>query len=156
MLKCTFEDGNSVSLRHIVVHAICERDGSLLLGKRTGNILESGKWGLIGGFLDRGETLEQGVLRELKEETGWEGKVLGLLAVNSNPHRPHEDRQNVAFDFIVEPVKLSGTPDAENSKVEWVAIDRLFPLEDFAFDHGLSIARYLKWRREKFPIPVLV
>src|SRR5438552_13833866 len=51
-----------------------------------------GKVGPAGGFLDRDETLTEGVLRELREETGWTGRVVGLLRVNSRPHRPHETR----------------------------------------------------------------
>ena len=41
------------------------------------------------------------LLRELKEETGWEGKVISLFKINTNPNRPHEDRQNVVLYFIV-------------------------------------------------------
>lgn len=156
MLKCIFENKNEASLRHVVVHAIVEMDGSLLLEKRTGDLLESGKWALPGGFLNRDETAAQGVLRELQEETGWEGEVIALFKINSSPNRPHEDRQNVAFDFLIKPIKKVGEPDAESSKVEWIPIDKLLPLSEFAFDHGESIALYLKYRKNKFNLPILL
>jgi 8-oxo-dGTP pyrophosphatase MutT (NUDIX family) len=60
----------------------------------------------------------EGVLRELREETGWDGRVLTLLRINSRPDRPHEDRQNVAFDFVIEPLEKRGEPDAESSDVQ--------------------------------------
>ena len=146
MITCIFESGSRASLRHVVVHAIVERDGALLLVKRAAHLSEGGKWGLPGGFLDRDERLVDGVLRELREETGWTGEVRRLLRINSRPDRPREDRQNVAFDFVIAPRERVGDPDDESTAVEWVPIDRLPPLESLAFDHGETIRRYLAMR----------
>jgi len=151
-----FEDGGKATLRHVVVHAIVEKDGCLLLGKRAGSILESGKWGIPGGFLDRDETFGQAALRELKEETGWEGEIVSLFRINSNPNRPHEDRQNISVEFIVKPIRKVGDKDWESSKVEWIPIDKLLPFDEFAFDHGESIRLYLEYRKKHFPLPLLV
>lgn len=156
MITCKFEDGDLVLLRHVVLHAIVEKDGQLLLEKRAGDILETGKWALPGGFLDRDETAEEGILRELKEETGWEGRVVSLFRINSHPHRPHEDRQNVAFEFIIKPLHHHIVTDTgETSKVEWIAIANLHPLETFAFDHGETIKLYLSYRKKPFTLPLL-
>jgi ADP-ribose pyrophosphatase YjhB (NUDIX family) len=154
MITCTFENGNKASLRHVVVHAIIEMDGKLLLEKRTGDLLESGKWSLPSGFLDRDETAGQAIIREVKEETGWESEVISLFRINTIPDRPHEDRQNVAIEFLVKPIKKTGEKDAESSKVEWIPIDKLIPLEEFAFDHGETIGLYLKYRKTPFPLPL--
>ena len=156
MITCSFENGNTNSLRHVVVHAIVEKDGCLLLEKRDGPILETGKWSLPAGFLERDETLEQGILRELKEETGWEGEIVSLFRINSSPHRPHEDRQNISIEFIVKPIKKVGEKDWESSKVEWISIDTLIPFDEFAFDHGETIRLYLEYRKNPFPLPILV
>lgn len=160
MITCTFEKGASAKLRHIVVHALVEKDGCLLMEKRTGDMLETGKWCLPAGFLERDETLTQGILRELLEETGWVGEVVALLRINSNPDRPHEDRQNVAFDFIVKPIRKIGIADNESSKVEWIPIEKILSLgsksRQIAFDHGESIALYCKYRKKPFPLPLFV
>lgn len=155
MITCAFEDESPAKLRHVVTHAIVEKDGCILLGKRAGDILETGKWGLPGGFLDRDETAETGVLRELKEETGWEGEIIALFRINSNPNRPGDDRQNVALEYIVTPIRKVGEPDWEQSRVEWIPINKLFPKDQFAFDHGESIELYLTYRKNPFPLPLL-
>src|SRR5262250_988214 len=156
MIECTFESGSRASLRHVVVHAIVERDGALLLVRRAPHLSEGDKWGLPGGFLDRDETLSGGVLRELREETGWEGRVIALLRINSRPDRPHEDRQNVALDFVITPLERRGQPDAESSAVEWIAIDGLPPLDTLAYDHGETIAAYLEFRGRLPAVPILI
>jgi ADP-ribose pyrophosphatase YjhB (NUDIX family) len=146
MITCRFENGGPAALRHAVVHAIIERDGALLLVRRAPHLLEGGKWGLPGGFLDRDETLVEGVLREVREETGWAGTVVRLLRVNSRPDRPREDRQNVAFDFVVAAVSLVGAGDDESTAVEWIPIDQLPDLDSLAFDHGETVRLYLESR----------
>ena len=156
MIACTFESGTRASLRHVVVHAIVERDGALLLVRRAPHLLEGEKWGLPGGFLDRDESLSDGVLRELREETGWDGRVSALMRINSRPDRPREDRQNVAFDFVITPLEKIGEPDKESSAVEWVPIERLPPLHTLAFDHGDTVQLYLASRGKPAQAPIVV
>lgn len=151
MITCTFENGGQGTLRHVVVHALLERHGALLLVKRAARLSEGGKWALPGGFLDRDESLADGVRREVREETGWDSRVVGLLRVVSRPDRPREDRQNVAFDFVLTAGDRVGAPDDESSEVAWVPIDRLPPLHTLAFDHGDSVRLYLATRGRPLP-----
>jgi 8-oxo-dGTP diphosphatase len=155
MITCTFENKGHANLRHVVVHAIVEKDDTLLLVKRAGPILETGKWGLPAGYLERGETAGEGTLRELLEETGWCGKIISLFRINTKPDRPKEDRQNVALDFIIQPIKQTGTPDAESSEVAWIPIEKISSLGNLAFDHGDSIRLYLKYKKKHFSLPIL-
>ena len=57
---------------------ICPREDDILLVKRAFEPAK-GAWSLPGGFLELGETLEQGAKRELKEETNLNGDVVKLL-----------------------------------------------------------------------------
>lgn len=155
MITCTFENGGKGTLRHVVVHGIIEDAGKLLLVKRAGPILETGKWSLPSGFLNRDETAAQCIVREVKEETGWDSEVISLFRINTSPHRPHEDRQNIAIEFILRPIKEAGPRDSENSKVEWISIESLLSFDQFAFDHGESIRLYLEYKRNNFSLPIL-
>ena len=159
MITCTFENSSKASLRHITVNAIIVKDNQILFGKRdTFNgkpILESGKWGLIGGFFDRNENLVQAVKREVLEESGWEINDLKLFRINDNPNRPKEDRQNVDIIFIANAVKQTKTSDEEVSKLQWFDIDKPPAKDEIAFDHGDSVELYKKYFKENFPLPIL-
>ncbi len=156
MITCTFEKGYTDNLRHVVVHALVVRDNKeVLLAKRTGDMLETGKWNIPGGFMQRDETAVQAVLRELYEETGWEGKIVSLFRINSNPNRPSEDRQNVIFEYLIQPTVESGRPDHESSDIAWVDFNNLMPEDDYAFDHGQSLYLLKKYFENPFPLPVI-
>jgi 8-oxo-dGTP diphosphatase len=159
MINCFFENNNKASLRHVTVNAIVVKNNQVLLGKRgTLNgkpILESGKWGLLGGFFDRDENLVQAVKREALEESGWEIDDLQLFRINDNPQRPKEDRQNVDIVFIAKAVQQIKTSDEEVSQLQWFDLDKLPAKEEIAFDHGEDLEIYKKYLNEKFPLPVL-
>lgn len=148
MIHCEFEDGAKASLRHVVVHAIVEQEGKILLEKRAQHLTEAGKWCLPGGYVNRNETAQQAVLRELREETGWTGEVMDMLRVNANPERRHEPRQDIGLDFIVKPLEKVGDGDLEVDKMMWFPLDALPSSEDWAFDHKESVQLYLKYRNK--------
>lgn len=58
--------------------AFVVRDGHLLVARRAKNPAR-GTCDLPGGFCDHGETVEQGMARELREETGLEARRLRYL-----------------------------------------------------------------------------
>jgi 8-oxo-dGTP diphosphatase len=60
--------------------AVLDNENSLLLVKRAMEPAR-GEWCLPGGFVELDEAPEQGVLRELREETGLEGTVDRLIGV---------------------------------------------------------------------------
>lgn len=62
-----------------VVAAIVERGGCVVLA-RAKNFPE-GWFGLVTGFLERGEDPAEGVLREVKEELGLEAAIVELVGV---------------------------------------------------------------------------
>ena len=46
---------------------------------------DNGLWGLPGGGIEYGESIEQAAIREMQEETGYTVKVVGLAHVHSDP-----------------------------------------------------------------------
>jgi len=135
MINCTFENGNKANLRHVVVDAICLKNNQILLVKRSQKVPQPGKFALPGGFLNRDETAEQAVIRELQEETGYSGKIVKLLQVLDNPNRENEDRQNVSFIYQIEVGNKISDSDTEVDSVHWFHLDHLPKKEEFAFDH---------------------
>src|SRR3972149_761645 len=131
MLKCLFEDGNETSLRHLVVDALVLKDNKILLVKRIGKLLEGGKWGLVGGFVGRDETLKEAVAREILEETGYKVESVTLLTIRDNPDRPKEDRQNVSFVYFCTATEKTGDTDWESEEQQWFSFDQLPPEAEF-------------------------
>lgn len=63
---------------------VADPQNRILLVKRSVEP-KTGQWCLPGGFMELDETPEEAALRELKEETGIEGKIEMLLGITSNP-----------------------------------------------------------------------
>ena len=62
---------------------VCPKENKVLLGRRAFNP-GKGEWGLPGGFIELKETLSEGALRELKEETNLDGEVVKILGTCSH------------------------------------------------------------------------
>jgi len=144
MIKCVFEDGGNASLRHVVVDCLVLKGDEILLAKRSKKLLEKGKWSLIGGFVNRDETLEVAAKREILEETGYTVKNVKLLRVIDDPQRPAEDRQNISFVYTCQADKKIGEADWESDEQKWFSLKELPPKQQFAFDHFDNVALYLK------------
>ena len=62
---------------NIRVTGILIEDEKLLLVKQK--VSDKRNWSLPGGKLEQGETIEQGIIREMKEETGLDVEIIRLL-----------------------------------------------------------------------------
>ena len=72
---------NSTQVRSGVMVFVRDSEGRILLEKRS----DCGLWGLPGGRLDPGETIEQAAVREVLEETGFQVRITRLLGIYSDP-----------------------------------------------------------------------
>jgi len=129
----------------IGVGGVMIENGRTLLIRRASPPLK-GEWSIPGGLLEVGETLEQGVTRELAEETGLHVRVLELVEVFERifPAPPNED----------------GTPgDAAHPQYHFVILDYLCEICGGTLSAG-SDALEFAWAREeelaKFNVTVAV
>ena len=121
----------------LTVDAVAIRHDKVLLVRR-GNPPFEGSWALPGGFVDRGERLEAAVLRELVEETGVVGEVLGIVGAYSRPDRdPRGHTISVVYAVSADDGDVVGGDDA--AEAAWH--DLASPPE-LAFDHDEVLADY--------------
>ncbi len=80
------------------VGAVIIQDGKILLEKRKGEP-GKGKWSIPGGLVELGETLENAVIREVKEETGLDVDDPRLIDVVESIIR--DDEGDVKYHFII-------------------------------------------------------
>ncbi len=117
----------------LTVDAIVVYKGGIVLIKRLNDPFK-GYYALPGGIVEYGESTENAVLRELKEETGLEGKIYKLVGIYSEPNRdPRGHFVSVCY-IIVGEGKLKAGSDAKEAKVF-----HLDTLPKLAFDHGKMV-----------------
>jgi 8-oxo-dGTP diphosphatase len=96
-------------------------NGRTLLIRRGGPPLE-GQWSIPGGMLEVGETLLEGVRRELVEETGIEVRVLDLIEVFERINLDDKGKPMyhfVVLDYLCEAVRGEARAGSDVSDVAW-------------------------------------
>ena len=111
----------------IGVGAIIIKDDKILLEKRK-NEPGKGKWSIPGGLVELGESVEQTVIREVREETGLEVEKPEHIDVVDNVIRDENGEIKYHFVIIDYFVKLKGgtmkaMSDAE--ELRWVTFDEV-------------------------------
>ncbi len=114
----------------LTVDGIISKEDKILLIRRKNDPFK-GRYALPGGFVEYGETVEDAVLREIKEETGLSTEINNLIGVYSDPDRdPRGHTVSVVFDLKIKKGKLESSSDALSAD--------FFPMEDLpelSFDH---------------------
>jgi mutator protein MutT len=96
--------------------------GKILLVERGKEPLK-GYWSLPGGVLETGETLEQGIIREVREETGLEVEPLQMLEIFERIIRDSHgapEYHYVLIDYICRITGGSLRAADDASRVAWV------------------------------------
>lgn len=121
----------------VAADSIVFSQGKLLLIKRKKDPYK-GYYALPGGILDDDETLEECAVRELFEETGLRGEVVGLLDVFSDPKRDPRVRMLSAI-FVVG--SISGELKAGDDAADAAFMD-MDKLPSLAYDHDRAIEEF--------------
>ena len=99
-----------------VAALVCSDNKILLVQEAQGTF--KGKWGLPKGFVDPGELPRDAALRELKEECGLDGKVVGLNSMREKILDGHP-AIFIVYDIEVEPQQVA-KPCSEVSQVMYI------------------------------------
>jgi len=117
-------------------------DAVILLNKKKDVILIrrknppfQGQFALPGGFVDVGETVENSCIREAKEETNVDVKIIRLIGVFSDPKRDPRGH-NVTVAYLCEPSTSDEKPKAldDAASLEIMPLSKISSLT-LAFDH---------------------
>jgi 8-oxo-dGTP diphosphatase len=87
-----------------------------------------GQWSIPGGMLETGETLIEGVRRELAEETGLDVRVLDLIEVFERVDLDESGKPKyhfVVLDYLCEASNEAASAGSDVIKVAWVDRDDL-------------------------------
>jgi 8-oxo-dGTP diphosphatase len=107
-----------------VAAAIVDESGQLLAVRRRDN----GHWEPPGGILELDETIQAGLIREVREETGLEVEPQALSGVYKNMRRGI-----VALVFRCRIIGGEPRPTREAEQVSWLSPDEISNLMDEAY-----------------------
>lgn len=111
-----------------VAAAIFNENGEILLQRRR----DVGQWGVISGHVEFGETVENAILREIREETNTEAHIKRLIGIYSSPasqtyHYPDKSVQYVTTYFearLTAPISPNYSKD-ETLELQFFKTDQL-------------------------------
>ena len=118
------------------VGAIVLHEGRLLLVKRDREPAR-GRWSLPGGRVELGETLNEALVREVKEETGIDVDVDGLCGVAERIVRDDDaaiEHHFVILDYYATARTTDLTAGDDAADARWVTMSEL---PDYALTSGL-------------------
>lgn len=115
---------------------ITRRDGKFLIIRRAAHDSMPGLWELPGGGLNEGEQVEDGIMREVFEETGLRVKVLAPISTASFPRRKNREPKfilRVAYSCAVFPEKQTVKLSKDHSQFQWVKKEELIKITHSEF-----------------------
>lgn len=98
-------------------------DDAILLVHRRDN----GLWALPGGGMDLGESIVDCAIREVREETGMNVTITGLVGTYTNPRHvmaydDGEVRQQFSLCFAAKLIDGTLKADSESTEIGWIAL----------------------------------
>ena len=118
------------SIRPAAAVALFNLEGKILLLRRKDN----DKWTMPGGTLDFGECLTNCAIREVREETGLQIRITGLIGTYTDPriliaYSDGEVRQEFTLVYAAE-IESGGLKiDEESKEATWVSLSAAVELQ---------------------------
>ncbi|WP_280489224.1 NUDIX hydrolase [Nocardia farcinica] len=116
-------------VQQLVVGAIVEHDGGILLLRRPGNDFMGGIWELPSGKVEPGERIDQALAREVEEETGLRITGIGRY-IDSFDYRSGSGKHSRQFNFAVRCAALEPVRLTEHDAYSWTSLTEEPPVTD--------------------------
>lgn len=132
------ESGMSSVHHHAAIGVIIDNQQRILISKRPTHKLKGGFWEFPGGKIEKNESAEEALIRELKEEIGIQVLKLEKLIQHHHDYTEHSALLEV---FVV--TRFVGAAESlEGQEIQWISIDE-FP--NFRFlEANMEIIEALK------------
>ena len=117
----------------ITVDAVITAEDRKLVFIRRKNPPFQGLWALTGGYIEYGETLEEALMREVKEETGLVVEIKNIVGVYSDPERDPRGH-TITVCFLTKKIGGNLRANSDASEVNCFSPKEALEL-DLAFDH---------------------
>jgi mutator protein MutT len=121
-LKREYPDHPIVGVGAIII------EGEEVLLARRGKEPGYGEWSIPGGVVKPGETLEEAVIREVREEASLQIEVEEMVEVLERIFRDPEGRVQyhyVLVDFLCQRLSGNEKPSSDVSEVQWVPVSEI-------------------------------
>jgi 8-oxo-dGTP pyrophosphatase MutT (NUDIX family) len=141
-----YDDPQAPAANSVVPSAnvvVVNDEGALLVIHRTDN----DNWAFPGGAMDLGESLITTAVREVKEETGIDCEVTGLVGIYTDPKHiifytsDGEARQEFSVLFTARPTGGIPAPSSESREVLWIPREQIL---------GLNMDRSMRMRVQHY------
>jgi len=140
-MKRVYPDQPIVGIGVVIV-----RDCKIVLIKR-GNEPSKGKWTIPGGLVELGESVEEAVIREAKEETCLDVEEPQLIDVVGNVDLDEDDRikyHYVIIDYLVHVKSGNIQAASDATELRWVPFEEV---EDYNLTSSFRV--FFRQNREK-------
>ena len=121
----------------IDVRAAAIRDGKILLVKEAND----GRWSLPGGWADVGDTPSEAILREVREESGFDVRVLSVVGVYDANRVPNEEwmpfYHAYKLLFLCKIIGGEARTSHETPDVGFFSLDEIPPLSVYRTNMGI-------------------
>lgn len=127
-------------IRNVALIVLYDKNKKILLQHRTEDADRlPGYWGFFGGGIDEGETPEQAVRRETKEELNYELKDPKLVMTQEFFYN---EEKNIKYIFMEEYDKNKLLTLGEGQGMEWFSVDEINELK--IVDHDKEALKFIK------------
>lgn len=103
-------------------------------------------WALPGGTVDEGETIEEALIREMKEETGVDVEPKEILGIFSDPDR--DPRGRVISTVFICNYKGNLEAGSDAGSIISCTVEEALK-KNLAFDHNYILQCYQQWLKQK-------